>query len=560
MAELEKDTIVLRTTRGRRQKALNGKVVGQGFAPFGYTFSFETFPNGRNRVNGLAIDPIAEPIVREILARIANDPAGAVAKHLNSCGYPTPSAHRLGDAGAKAWTGSLVINIARSTTYAGAWVYGKEGGRKSRKHEAPVTVDVPAYISMAQYEENRAALLERKAGGTARTQPGLTDRFTLRRMLSCGHCGGRLITMNLKRGKHRYYTCRQHWIGDCPMKMVPAEAIERDAKTILSATLMNPAAIDLAVKNQKTAADRAEAKQLREVKKLDDKIYKLRASIDRLAVGVAQADSGIFFQALMEQAKAAEEEIATLAKERSRLAGAKVEAFTEDDAEILRQWLDTIQWALVDPNLAQIYRTLKLKATVSVDDAGEFTLGTHTYDIEWTAAVPMVFNSKQSFNSAWDQYDHDEARSHRVALGGGQGEVLQEHGWRLGPGCVRQRLNGSLFHSDVGSNGRRLRCQNRAAHLSPQSGSDICQPGYSPVMRAWRTGLSCVSRLRAARLPSQSTEASPMFAKTPMRAITVTNTPSPSAKYIRSSCADALDIITNTMPNPRMSKRITNDT
>ncbi len=196
-AELDRDIIAENTKRGRRAKAQANKVTGQGFAPFGYTFSFETFPNGRSRVNGLAIDPIAESIVREILARIAHEPAGAVAKYLNACGYPTPSAHRLGDAGAKAWTGSLVINIARSTTYAGAWVYGKEGGRKSRKHEAPVTVDVPAYISMAQYEENRAALLERKAGGTARTQPGLTDRFTLRRMLSCGHCGGRLITMNL---------------------------------------------------------------------------------------------------------------------------------------------------------------------------------------------------------------------------------------------------------------------------------------------------------------------------------------------------------------------------
>ena len=56
-AEYEREKTLLRTTMGRREKAMSGRVVGTGSAPFGYRFTHETLHNGRHRVNGLEPDP-----------------------------------------------------------------------------------------------------------------------------------------------------------------------------------------------------------------------------------------------------------------------------------------------------------------------------------------------------------------------------------------------------------------------------------------------------------------------------------------------------------------------
>src|SRR4051794_1018162 len=57
-AEYERAKTTLRTSLRRRTKAQAGKVVGNGNAPFGHRFSFETLDNGKQRVSGLEPDPL----------------------------------------------------------------------------------------------------------------------------------------------------------------------------------------------------------------------------------------------------------------------------------------------------------------------------------------------------------------------------------------------------------------------------------------------------------------------------------------------------------------------
>ena len=90
IAEYERAKIALRTTRGRRAKAEQGMIVGNGWAPYGYRFVYETDSRtGKTRVVSLEPDPITAPIVRRIFAEVARLSLNRVCDILNADGIPT---------------------------------------------------------------------------------------------------------------------------------------------------------------------------------------------------------------------------------------------------------------------------------------------------------------------------------------------------------------------------------------------------------------------------------------------------------------------------------------
>src|SRR5215208_3210734 len=86
IAEYEREKTVLRSTRGRREKAERGLVVGAGPAPYGYRY----LTNAKGRADRLEPDPLTSPVVARIFAWLRTESAGQVALRLNAEGVPAP--------------------------------------------------------------------------------------------------------------------------------------------------------------------------------------------------------------------------------------------------------------------------------------------------------------------------------------------------------------------------------------------------------------------------------------------------------------------------------------
>ena len=116
-AEYEREKMLLRTLKGKRDKALAGKVVGTGSPPFGYRYVREALANGRRRVCGLEPDPLAASVARDILRALRTRSTVDVMVDLNARGVPGP--------GGGHWNTKVLHRMVRNPVYCGNWLYGR---------------------------------------------------------------------------------------------------------------------------------------------------------------------------------------------------------------------------------------------------------------------------------------------------------------------------------------------------------------------------------------------------------------------------------------------------
>jgi site-specific DNA recombinase len=198
----ERQKIIERTTRGKREKAKAGKVVGTGQAPYGYDY----------KDGELFINDSQARIVRMIFDWYINGDENSnmmnligIARRLTEMGIPTPSESR-GLYGKRtrrgSWVHVSVHYIIKSETYCGVFRYGKEKGHHGgmRPKDEHVLVSVPPIVTRETWERAQA----RRSYNSKIARRRMKREYLLRGLILCG-CGRVMV------GTHEKYCCTRRY-------------------------------------------------------------------------------------------------------------------------------------------------------------------------------------------------------------------------------------------------------------------------------------------------------------------------------------------------------------
>lgn len=202
---------VRRTFRHKREK---GEFIG-AFAPYGYAKDPED-------KNALVIDGEAAQVVRDIYAWFVSGgmSKAAIARRLNACGIPNPTAYKRGKgllyanphaAGSGGlWNPSTIARMLQDPVYAGVMRQGRQrvvSYKVHRRVSVParewVLVEdaVPAIVSQELFQTAQALHAR-----DVRTPPEKQEVYLFSGFLRCADCK-RSMTRRSAKG-HVYYACR----------------------------------------------------------------------------------------------------------------------------------------------------------------------------------------------------------------------------------------------------------------------------------------------------------------------------------------------------------------
>ncbi|HYF94170.1 MAG TPA: recombinase family protein [Symbiobacteriaceae bacterium] len=259
IAQYEKEKIRERTSRGRLQKAKQGRLPA-AFRPYGYDYD----PHTALLVPNPAEVPVVQRIYRWLLEE--GEGPGAIARRLNLLGIPARKGGR--------WHRTVIRQILANPVYTGIFHANRwdTAGCSLNRHRpeaervAPslrpeaewVPVAVPALVEPADWREAQGRLEQARRlwSGKARAE------YLLSGLLTCGRCGMSMsgfvgVDWGVKRRK---YTCRRSraaggaggWCGQA----LAAEPLEQAIWSRLAAALADPDEL------QAAAGDRADRRDL----------------------------------------------------------------------------------------------------------------------------------------------------------------------------------------------------------------------------------------------------------------------------------------------------------
>ncbi len=230
----ERRKIIERTTRGRNRKVQEGKVLGTGKPPYGYTFSKDS----------LVINEAEAAIVRMIYQWYVygeNDEPPmtdyTITRKLSAMGIPTPGESRARHArirGSSMWCYATTRHILITETYAGVLRFGRNGTfhkgekRVKRPKNALAVLNVFPIVSPELWDAAQARR-ERNKQMSARNSK---HEYLLRSLITCG-CGCKMTGRFC--GESRRYRCHsdssfikgiEHDRFNCHEKTANADVLE----------------------------------------------------------------------------------------------------------------------------------------------------------------------------------------------------------------------------------------------------------------------------------------------------------------------------------------------
>lgn len=244
------------TTRGKRAKVRSGKILGIApRAPYGYSFRYETKPNGKRTKIGYDINEPEAAVVREVFDLITTGHLPrTIARMLNERGVRTTYADMPNYSCSGEWMSYSVRRLVKNEAYKGGQ-HAFSGVRKEASEGnrwGPVVRDltnaiwldesvVPAIVSVEMWEKANDIVSSR----LARSPDGpKTDDVWLRGGLAvCGNCGA---TMNLTRRKNGtpYLKCgrsgKERLTCPSPSPFIHSRVIEEECWKVIRAILLDP--------------------------------------------------------------------------------------------------------------------------------------------------------------------------------------------------------------------------------------------------------------------------------------------------------------------------------
>lgn len=242
VAEVEREKIVERTTRGKTQRAMSGRIpqaTGKGI--YGYEYDRASGTRSAN----LEQVTVVERIFAEFVAGIGVSRIGA---RLNNDMIPAMAGGR--------WHPLTVRRILLNETYTGRTVYrrtkvdsvrdpvsGKKHRRVTERGEEE-WIDVPdaTPLIIPRHVFERAQTLLNDPERRSRGVP--TDLYRLRGRVRCMTCDTPMVGQALMKGRYRYYRCRDSYTkslgGTCDEKYVPRDLLETAVFDQLVMVLTDP--------------------------------------------------------------------------------------------------------------------------------------------------------------------------------------------------------------------------------------------------------------------------------------------------------------------------------
>jgi site-specific DNA recombinase len=382
IAELERAKTRFRTMNGRRNKARSGRVVGNGGkAPYGHSLTYETLDNGHVRVAGMEPDPLTAPIVARIVRAMRTDSLWRIAQTLNAEGIPSPT-------GGHWWAGA-VRRVATDRTHIGVWRYADE-------IDVAVPPLLPGSAWLAEWQEAQEAMKARQGRTGARVAKA-EDRFLLRSLLICGHCGA--VLTSATNHAHRYYECTCHEPARarkfgkpaCALPAVPAIPLEEEAWRVVSERLLDPDMLDTGLQAARQARGSAERVRRDQRSIIDTEIATRRRKLDNLT-GQLEDVAGEAADAIRRRMQEHEEAIAQFNRQRGALDGGPSEGLTDAQAVAIRQFAETARLGIAEATpaeLRQLFDMLRLRGGVFADPDGVQLGRHHLFRIEWNAVIHL---------------------------------------------------------------------------------------------------------------------------------------------------------------------------
>jgi DNA invertase Pin-like site-specific DNA recombinase len=259
-------------------------------------------------------------------------PAAACVKAFRTAGLSFPWRHkkgpRKGEVDWKPLTHHVVLRILHNPRYAGAFTYGRHAHRKLPGGKAArrllpreewisfIPGAHPGYITMEQYDSNRARLAANAAarGGDRRAGPPREGTALLQGIIICGRCGLRMTVRYHRRhgsGRPREvptYMCQRDGIENStqPCAAVPGEGLDQAIGQLLIDAL-TPLAIEAALtvtaelENRAAEADALRAAHIERARYHADLARQRYLAVDpasRLVAGTLEADWNTALRAL----------------------------------------------------------------------------------------------------------------------------------------------------------------------------------------------------------------------------------------------------------------------
>ena len=214
VSQLEVEIIIERTQRGKTQRAKSGKMILQGYPPYGYQ------KIGTGRDAKYLIDDKQALIVQDIFTwyTIGRDHSGpmalrSIATHLNNIGAPPP------DKCIKSvthWNPFTIRKILTNEIYSGRTYWGKtrmvNKTRVYQPRERWIAIDVPDLAIIDQ--EIFDAAQKRAERNRQLAKRNRKNHYLLSGFFRCGGCGATMIgrLRHYDSGRSgKYYRCGNSW-------------------------------------------------------------------------------------------------------------------------------------------------------------------------------------------------------------------------------------------------------------------------------------------------------------------------------------------------------------
>lgn len=389
----ERRKIIERTTRGRNGKAKSGRVVGSGYAPFGYKFATERVLNPKTRlyrevVTGLEELPAEAETVKLIYSWYTagddgNGPLSAcsIARKLSESGIPAPGAEKKRSRGNAIWNFNSVLRILDSETYAGVWRYGRQigggkNGRKSRPVAEQIAVTIPAIVDRKTWATAQARLAHNR-------EESLHNRakhdYILRGRIRCA-CGSAMTgATHSDEGISFYYyrcaKCKNQYKElepvTCRAKMVRAKIIEAGVWDIIyNAMTGDPDQFERDLREAQALQEQQSKPKVDELQTVLDYLAEAEKEADEIAQALRKA-KGAVATSLERQQDECNKKYDALTKRRDELqAELSQRTLTDEAIDETLQFRADVAAGLREPTNDDVrfyYRQLNVRVTVNGD-------------------------------------------------------------------------------------------------------------------------------------------------------------------------------------------------
>lgn len=391
IAEFEREKILERLTRGRRQKVKGGSAIVHGRPPFGYKM---------DEVDGKTVFVINEPeakVVRLIfvLYTVGEGDEGplnpaAIVRRLTELAIPTPADVRgwRKQRGYAVWSKATISKMLANETYAGTWRYGKytqDGDRKVvNPPEYLIAVDVPPIVAKEVWE---AAVNKRKRNRIESTR-NLKHEYLIGRRVVCGICGCRMQGEGKWSGRtskvHYYYHCgtgctQTSYNRVCNAPYFPVDQVDGALWDWVKSFLSNPAELVQGLEDYQEERDRETAPIRERLKIVEDLIAENQRQLRKLLDLYLAEDFPR--EVLTERKTRLEGTVLALAREQTSLTGSlEAQTLTDEQIKSLREFVakvsEGLEKAEVDFKTKRwIIEMLNLEATLTVEDGQKVVYG-----------------------------------------------------------------------------------------------------------------------------------------------------------------------------------------